>query len=242
MLYDKRRTFNDYMYDTIEKRDFAEEQYKTLVSQIHEDMDFDEVIEKYEETFAEDVTEKNRQDVQSILIKHVSVLIDDFSETEALEPYITYATEKKVQHNLEDFDLLDVLEKKHKKLARKEKFNAGVSGAKDKLAATTKNLKGFGKDVLQKAPFGKKSESETMDEQHNEMEIDAAPEENMGKNMSFGGKSFMTGAKDRVLGMTEKVKSGISNLSESEPGKNCPQCGNVVKATGKFCGKCGYRF
>ncbi len=206
LLFDKRRTFNGYMYESIEQRDFAEEQYVTLLGSVHEEMDFDELMEKYEETFAEDVTEKNRQDVQAILLKQVFRRIEDFKEAEALEPYIAYAAEKKEQCNLEHFDLLEVMEKKHKKLARKEKFSAGVSGVKDKLAATTGNVKGFGKDLFQKTPFGKKSETEAA-----------------------------------VVQQTEPA-SGVTNLPGSEPGKYCPQCGNAVKAAGKFCGKCGYRF
>ena len=101
------------------------------------------------------------------------------------------------------------------------------------------------KELMQKIPFGKKTATD-----ENGVETENATSENTvktsvaeaagaaGEKMKLG----LSGAKDMVSGFAGKVKNDIDNATQKPATKACPQCGGMVKETGKFCGKCGYRF
>lgn len=189
LLYIERRTFRQYTYETIEERDFAEKQFVDFVGEGFVELELDELLEKYELTYDSEIVEKNKEDFRTALMSLISAKVDEIGNTEELAGYVAYAREKKEEHQLEQSEILNVFEKKYKKLERKEKIGAGVAAAKEKLTATAGNVMGHGKELMQRIPFSKKEKTE------------------------------------------EKPQT-----------KTCPQCGNIVKETGKFCNKCGHRF
>lgn len=248
-LYIERRTFRQYTYETIEERDAAEKQFYEFIGEGFEEQELDELLEKYEETFHVGLVEKNQEDIRALLMLYISAKVEEFQDTVSLEYYVSYAQTKKEEHRLEQSELLDVFEKKYKKLARKEKINAGVSAAKDKLSATAGNVMGRGKDLMQKMPFGKKTSEDS--------EVEAVPdsETEVVENLTTEGKTEnivtpatekkkfgLSGVKEMRFGFGNKGKGETAVMEEKPATKTCPQCGAVVKEAGKFCNKCGYRF
>lgn len=225
-LYIERRTFRQYIYETIEERDFAEEQFYAFVGEGFMELEIDELLEKYEATYDKAFTEKNREDICGMLMSFIVAKVDEFQSMEILAGYVAYAQAKKVEHQLEQSELLDVFEKKYKKLERKMKINAGAAAAKEKLVATAGSVMGHGKDLMQKIPFGKKTSAdkddvvvegtaaeitteaatEAMTEATAETPATAAAEPVEGKK-KFGFSS----AKDMFSGLTGKMKNGIDS-------------------------------
>jgi len=290
-LYIARRTFHQFTYDTIEERDFAEKQFYEFLGEGFMELELDELLEKYDATYDNALTEKNRDDFQAMLLEYISVKVDEFRDTESIAGYVTYAQGKKLEHGLEKSELLDVFERKYKKLNRKEKFNAGAAAAKEKLAATAGSVMGKGKGFIKKLPFGKKKKEEVIDGTAVELSsetVTAATEEVTAKPKKEKKKLNISGVKDKLpkkeKGSTdaeqeseaaiakvveehklvtpeaaaEEKSAVVETKEEATPvaapasvtenptvapaTKPCPQCGAAVKATGKFCSKCGYRF
>ena len=130
-LYTKRRTFNTFVYDTIEDRDKAEEQYTTFFDEPVKDMDMDDLVEKYYETLPSTVYQKNREDLQLLIMSQLTGYIDVFQDSETIDSYIVTAENKKREYGYETLSLLDALLKKRKKLCRKENVMMAVGTAKD---------------------------------------------------------------------------------------------------------------
>ncbi len=154
-LFDIRRSFNGYKYDSIEERDNAEVQFKEFLKDDLEAMDLDELVDKYLDTLAPEYTEKNRQDLQAIVLKKLPPYIEEFLNAEDLAPYINRAEVKKQEGNYEKLSLLDMLNKKRKQLERKAKFAETTAKAREKLKATADFTKNAGKDLMDKLPTDK---------------------------------------------------------------------------------------
>ena len=291
ILYIERRTFRQFTYDTIEERDFAEEQFYEFLGEGFTELEMDELLEKYEATYDKSIVEKNREDFRAMLMEFIVVKVDEFQDTESLAGYVAYAQAKKEEHQLETSELLDLFEKKYKKLERKEKLIAGAAAAKEKLAATAGSVMGKGKGFIKKLPFGKKKKEEVIDGTAVELSsetVTAATEEVTAKPKKEKKKLNISGVKDKLpkkeKGSTdaeqeseaaiakvveehklvtpeaaaEEKSAVVETKEEATPvaapasvtenptvapaTKPCPQCGAAVKATGKFCSKCGYRF
>ena len=242
-LYMERRTFNQHTYDTIEDRDVAEKQYYEFIGEGFDEFLLDELLEKYEETYDEVLYEKNRDDFRGLLVTHISNKVEEFTDTTSMESYITYCKDKITEHNLENWDVDSIFDKKYKKLERKEKFDAGVAAAKDKITGAASNVMGKGKELMNKMPFGKKGEKEEPSAIEATPKAIESPEPSAQseEKKKFSFKSF--GAKKA----SEEPLSVAPSTTVAAPTapietKSCPQCNNAVKATGKFCTKCGYHF
>lgn len=64
-------------------------------------------------------------------------------------------------------------------------------------------------------------------------------------NKNAGNKktgSMFSGLADKAKTVGNAVSDITSEKGKEDGKKSCPKCGNTVKASGKFCGKCGYRF
>lgn len=282
-LYIERRTFRQYTYETIEERDAAEKQFYEFLGEGFMEMELDELLEKYEATYNKDLTEKNRDDFQAMLLDYISVKVEEFQDSESLAGYVAYAEGKKLEHGLEKSELLNVFERKYKKLNRKEKFNAGAAAAKEKLAATAGSVMGKGKGLMKKLPFGKKKKDEVIDGTAIELSseaVTAATAEPKTKQKKEKKKLDLSSISEKL---PKKEKGNVeetpavteakqkeapavapanvaeapavapasvpetpvvapASVPEAPATKPCPQCGAAVKATGKFCSKCGYRF
>lgn len=295
-LYVLRRTFNQFVYDTIEERDFAEKQYYEFIGEGFNDFGLNELLAKYEETYAEELVEKNREDFQAMLVTLISIKVDEFKSTESMTSYMEYCQEKMAEHNLTSWNVTDVFQKKYKKIERKEKFDAGVAVAKEKISAAASNVMGHGKELVGKLPFGKKNndapkaEIECKEEtkaQENVPAQDNAPApvtasvtatapapataEPAKEKKKFGFNPF-EGKKNKDKSEAAPEVNVVASAPASAPTpapaatqeptpapaatpeptpvpaaatvetKICPQCGATIKATGKFCNKCGHRF
>lgn len=248
ILYIECRTFRQFTYDTIEERDFAEEQFYTFVGDGFMELELDELLEKYEATYDTAIVEKNREDFRAMIMEFVVVKVDEFQDTESLSGYVTYAQAKKEEHQLENSELLDVFEKKYKKLERKEKLIAGAAAAKAKLAATAGNVMGKGKGLMAKLPFGKMKNEEVIEGTATEVVTEKPKKEK--KKLALPGKAEKNKEQPDVTetksveapASVEETPAAAPVSAEPPATKPCPQCGVAVKATGKFCSKCGYRF
>ena len=242
-LYIERRTFNQHTYETIEDRDAAEKQYYEFIGEGFSEFVLDELLEKYEETYDEALYEKNREDFRRIIVALIVGKVEEFTDTVSMESYREYCKTKIAEHNLEKWDVNDVFEKKYKKLERKEKFDAGVAAAKDKIAGAASNVMGHGKELIGKLPFGKK---EAKEEQSaidvTPTENSAAPAEHAEEKKKFSFKGFVSKKTSESPATESPASAQVPTVAASAETKNCPQCNNMVKATGKFCNKCGYRF
>ena len=223
-LYIKRRTFNAYVYDTIDDRDKAEEQFTTFFDEPVKDMDMDDLVEKYYETLPSTVYQKNREDLQLLIMSQLTGYIDGFQDSETIDSYIVTAEGKMREYGYGTLSLLDALTKKRKKLCRKENVMKAVGSAKD-------SVKNFGKNLMGKVPF----EKNTAIEETNE-------EVNTAENVKPKAAGFFDGTKKMFAGATDKVKNTVSGTSEESEFKTCPQCGATIKSKAKFCGTCGYKF
>ena len=223
-LYTKRRTFNAYVYDTIDDRDKAEEQFTTFFDEPVKDMDMDDLVEKYYETLPSTVYQKNREDLQLLIMSQLTGYIDGFQDSETIDSYIVTAEGKMREYGYGTLSLLDALTKKRKKLCRKENVMKAVGSAKD-------SVKNFGKNLMGKVPF----EKNTAIEETNE-------EVNTAENVKPKAAGFFDGTKKMFAGATDKVKNTVSGTSEESEFKTCPQCGATIKSKAKFCGTCGYKF
>lgn len=135
-MFDIRRTFNGYLYETIEEKDKAEEQFTAFLADGLDDMDIDQLIDKYFETLQPEYTEKNREDLQKIVIEYVAKYMEMFQCTQDIMPYIEQVEVVRQNHGLEKLSLLDALNKKYKQLARKEQISVSTAAAKETLMAT----------------------------------------------------------------------------------------------------------
>jgi hypothetical protein len=200
-----------------------------------------------------------------MLVTLISIKVDEFKSTESMTSYMEYCQEKMAEHNLTSWDVTDVFQRKYKKVERKEKFDAGVAVAKEKISAAASNVMGHGKELAGKLPFGKKNndapkaEIECKEEpkaQENVPVQDNAPApvpasvtatapapataEPAKEKKKFGFNPF-EGKKKQESTPTPAVPAPAAPAATPET-KTCPQCSATIKATGKFCNKCGYRF
>lgn len=134
----KRRTFREYLYESVEERDAAEKQYNEFSEELKdiEDMDLDELFVKYEKTWQDGIYPKNRAEFQELLMIHMKNYAKQFSEEALLEPYIAKAEELKMNYNLVECEALDMLLKCKKKLQTKKK----IAGAVGQIGDKTKEL------------------------------------------------------------------------------------------------------
>lgn len=246
-LYIQRRTFNQFVYDTIEERDFAKKQYFEFIGEGFDDFDLDELLAKYEETYNEEIVEKNREDFRALIVALISNKVEEFTSTEAMTSYIEYCQEKITEHNLENWNVMEIFQKKYKKLERKEKFDAGVAAAKDKISSAASNVMGHGKELVGKLPFGKKGTEEPRAEIESKTEKttqESAPAEHVKEKKKFGFNPFEGKKKQEPApAPAESTPAPAPAAPAATPEtKSCPQCSATIKATGKFCNKCGYRF
>lgn len=149
LLFTKRKTFNSFVYSTIEDRDKAEKQFMSFFDEPVADMDMDDLVEKYFETLPSSIYPKNREDLQLLIMGQLSGYIDKVQNSAIIEPYIITAEQKKKEYGIESMTLLDALLKRKKKLYRKE----SVMMAVDNVKGTFKN---FGKNFKDKVSFEKK--------------------------------------------------------------------------------------
>ena len=149
LLFTKRKTFNSFVYSTIEDRDKAEKQFMSFFDEPVADMDMDDLVEKYFETLPSSIYQKNREDLQLLIMGQLSGYIDKVQNSAIIEPYIITAEQKKKEYGIESMTLLDALLKRKKKLYRKE----SVMMAVDNVKGTFKN---FGKNFKDKVSFEKK--------------------------------------------------------------------------------------
>lgn len=246
-LYIQRRTFNQFVYDTIEERDFAKKQYFEFIGEGFNDFDLDELLAKYEETYNEEIVEKNREDFRALIVALISNKVEEFTSTESMTSYIAYCQEKITEHNLENWNVMEIFQKKYKKLERKEKFDAGVAAAKDKISSAASNVMGHGKELVGKLPFGKKGAEEPKAEIESKTEKttqESAPAEHVKEKKKFGFNPFEGKKKQEPApAPAEPTPAPAPAAPAAAPEtKSCPQCSATIKATGKFCNKCGYRF
>lgn len=234
-LFDIKRTFNGYMYDTIEQRDFAEKQYNDFLAESIEEMDIEEALAKYESTFDPDMTEKNRQDLQTIVLVVIADRVKMFTEADSLKIYVDYAENKKKEHGLEKCQLLDTINKKYKALALKEKLKDNMLQAKNKVISAVSGLTGRVDDASNVA-------TGAVDNVSGKASEVASGAMSKGKDL-FGKIPFGKKNSEKVVesSVNEKNETKVPDEHTIET-KNCPNCNNVVKISGKFCGKCGYRF
>lgn len=256
-LYIIRRTFHDFVYDTIEERDFAEKQYYEFVGEGFNELELDELIEKHDLTYGKEILLPNGEYIRKMLLILIEPKMEDFQDTETILPYLSRETAKMQERNLTEAEIVKVLEKRYKHLNRKEKFNAGVAATKEKLSATADNMKDKSKELMQKIPFGKKAGNDEAIEVDNSQvkeiqDVAASAEPTKSLNNSEKVNAAVSGGKEKlsagVAGM-KNMFSGLGNKTGKQDNsapqnenKRCPQCGNDLKATAKFCGKCGYRF
>jgi len=159
-LYIERRTFHQFTYETIEERDFAEKQYNDFAGTGFAERNLDELLEKYDETYVQELLPTNSIYIRQELLQFIEALVDEFKDSDSLSIYVFYAKKIKKEHELEKLDVLDVIEKKYKNLVRKEKLEAKVADIKGKIIAFFKNFKSnvkhFWQKLMMKLPFGKK--------------------------------------------------------------------------------------
>lgn len=246
-LFDIRRTFNGYMYDTIEIRDDAEKQYMEFFAEDENvmEMSLDELVAKYYVTLPQEIYTKNREDLQQIILAQISTHLEELQTSEAVEEYLADAEEKREKYGFEELSLCGLLGKYKKKLERKEKMNATVAAAKEKAGAAANMAKEKSKELLSKVPFGKKKEGDDFEE-GSDLESENPEESKTGENKKLG----LGMMKNTFGAISAKKDALLAGKGESAPAKEepvvetkaCPQCGNALKAAAKFCGKCGYRF
>ena len=216
-LFEKRRTFNGFVYETIEDRDNAEVQYNKFFEDGKEieELSLDEAIQKYYATLPDNIYPKNREDLQAIFMHQITNSFDTLTTSVMVEPYIVDAEQKRIVFQYAELALITELSKYKKKLETKEKMEETVAAAKEKAAevagaakekagAMAGLAKNKSKEFMSKLPFDKKKKAEA---EASQPQIEAAVTQETVVDTKF-----------------------------------CPQCGNSLKATAKFCGKCGNRF
>lgn len=237
-LYKKRRTFRGYVFDTIEERDDAEVKYNAFMEEFEiSTLEIDELIAVFYETYTRDLYDGLRGILRSEIMNYVEGKLKNFKEFEKIEPYFEEAQSKCTELGVESTSLFVAIEKVYKKLKVKQKIGNAFGSAKDKS-----------KELFSKVPFGKKNAEEGTESQpiaESQPAATAQPEAaaEAPKESKFGGfgSKFSSGM-GMAKGMFGKGKDE-GTAAEAEPEtKPCPSCGNQVKATGKFCSKCGYRF
>lgn len=158
-LYIERRTFHQHTYDTIEERDFAEKQYNDFVGDGFAELDIDSLLERDDATYKQDLLEPNRDYIRRELLDYIEAVVDKFKDSDSLSIYVIYAKNKQKERQLVNYEVLNVIEKKYKQLAMKEKIEAKVADIKGKLLAFFKNwkssMKRFWQKITVKLPFGK---------------------------------------------------------------------------------------
>lgn len=227
-LFELRCTFNGFVYSSIEERDKAEEQYNSFFEKdrIIEDLSLDEAIEKYYATLLPQIYPKNREDIQYLLMIHISNCLNTIPTSELVEPYIVDAEQKRIAYQFEELSLIIELTKYKKKLETKEKMAATVAMAKEKASIVA----GAAKDKAGAVAGAAKDKAGMAADK-------AGAVAGMAKDK---GKELMS-----KMPFGKKDKLAIENIPpqpEVIEMKNCVQCGNALKITAKFCGKCGYRF
>lgn len=227
-LFDIRRTFNGYLYETIEERDKAEKQYDSFFEDGKDivRMNLDEAIQKYYATLPPEIYPKNREDLQILYMGCINSNINAITTSEMAEQYIVNAEQKRVEYQFVELSLITALIKHKKKLEVKEKMAETVTVAKEKAGAVAGAAKEKGKAFMSKLPFGKKK--------------NAAPEiEAASKPVDIPSPTPAPAPVPVPAPTPAPVPAAQPAVADT---KNCPQCGNAVKATAKFCGKCGHHF
>ena len=158
-LYIERRTFHHHTYDTIEERDFAEKQYDEFVGDGFAVLDMDGLLERENATYEQELLETNRDYIRQELLEAIEVVVEGFKDSESLSIYVIYAKNKQKEHRLVKYEVLNVIEKKYKKLVRKEKLEAKMADIKGKILSFFKSwkngVKRFWQKITVKLPFGK---------------------------------------------------------------------------------------
>ena len=273
-LYIERRTFHEFTYPTIEERDFAEQEYDAFVGDGLVDLDVENLLDKYDETYVQTLLLPNCLYIRKEILQLTESAVQEFKDSDSLSIYVFQAKKIKKERQLETLDVLDVIEKRYKFLVMKEKMEAKLADIKGKIVAFFKNFKGNMKRLWQKLmlklPFGKKKVKIKKKKQMG-IESVAVPEVAAAERQvtaaipkAVAAKPEVAIAEPKVAApepvavqeaavMTEPVavqEAVIATEHVAEPvaitpaveTKTCPQCGNGLKATAKFCSKCGYRF
>jgi len=248
-LFIERRTFHQFTYDTIEERDFAEKQYNDFVGNGFAEQNLDELLGKYDETYVQDLLASNSIYIRQEILQFVETVVDEFKDSDSLSIYVVYAKKIKKEHELEKLDILDVIEKKYKQLVRKEKIEAKVADIKGKIIAFFKNFKNNIKHLWQKLmvklPFGKKrsvgKKKSVVKKKKAKEPIDSSAVVVENKIEAFIETVVEPEVATREVAAPEVIASEVTVTPVVEV-KVCPQCGNQLKVTAKFCGKCGHRF
>lgn len=102
---------------------------------------------------------------------------------------------------------------------------AAASNVAAGAAAGAAAAMNFGKGLAGKLPFGKKNESE------------AAPTATVAPATVVPAETPTSAAPESVA-----TSATVVTPAPVQATKACPQCGNTVKDTAKFCGKCGFHF
>lgn len=258
-LYVARRTFHGHTYDSIEERDLVEKQYDYFMEEEFEKMTLDELLEKYDTTYDKKWYEKNREEFQMFILQLIKSRSEEFQSSDEVLPYVTYAKQKKSEHQLETSELLTIFENKYKNLARKEKISAGVAVVKGKLVAAAAWVKRKGEGIATKLPRGKKLSGKKLlskktdgkkllgkktNKKFEQSEIKELPENPVPQIEQVQETQVQPEPPTKEEAHAkEEPEAAIEPKAEDAPAtKECPQCGAIVKATGKFCTKCGYKF
>ena len=229
-LYIIRRTFNSFVYDTIEQRDDAEKQFKEFFGEYDNlsEMELNELVAKYYETYNEDIYPQNRIDLQQIIIPYASEKLKMIKTIEEITPYVDDATEKSKEYNDENMSLLRTFESSLKKLKLKTGIFNAAGAAKDK-----------GKELLAKVPFGKKDksvanvqESENAPSGANPAQITASDAEAQDNTTESAAKAVGGGAK----GLFGKVGGAFSKGKNTKdaPIATTPVAEPVQSAVAEF--------
>ena len=261
-LYVIRRTFNGYVYDTIEIRDEAEAQYTEFLADLDlENMNADELSTAYYETYYANVHDHIKEDLREAILPYIEKELKKIKTVEEIEPYYSDSKNRCIELKLVSTPLSEMIEGIYKRLNLKAKVSSVANAAKEK-----------GKALMSKIPFGKQKgsdkdqallEGEVADntEQLSEDNPTENEPEKEGKGKGFmakglgGAKGFFKRKKETSNNEKPEDLDADSNAMESadtEPEKKeiieepevkkCPQCGKDVSITKRFCGKCGYRF
>lgn len=264
VLYKERRTFHGRVYDTIEERDDMEKQFNEFMDVVLDEMSLDELLEKYDSSYDESLHVNNQEDARAMIMTYIRMKTEDFKSSDEVMPYIAYAQQKKIEHKLETSELVTVFEDKRKALAVKEKIGAIIAMIKGKLRTLAWAIKERSKGLVEKLPIGKKKGKkkeiieDSVVQEVSDVTLEQEPEEEKTElqedtvlqkevkeetpQKQPEGEEETVSVKQSEIQQQPVVVEPQQEIREAPATKVCPQCGATVKATGKFCAKCGYRF
>lgn len=206
-LFDERRTFNSYIYETIEDRDKAEDQYVSYLEDKLESMDREELMNKFCSTFDESYYEKNREDLQMITMEYMKEDIVIINDTYDIDMFISKTQQKHMEYGQDDSVLLKELLKKRKQLYMKKQIAEFSNNVKDNLMSTASTAKTKGKELLSQMQLPKKAASDKP-----MLEDKSEPEEVIIESEPVAKKSILGGAKNMFSGATDKLKNSAGNI------------------------------